>query len=111
MVSERELFSRHVVERRGQALGEPPAIDENHRRAVLADQRHQPLVHGRPDRTRAGWTARGGPAQNVFQAVIFRRFGFHDGFGQLDAQAQRLLLCGIDDRHGPLLELVIEAHQ
>ena len=45
-----ERLARQLVERAGQALGEPPAVDEDQRRAVRADQLEQPRVNRRPDR-------------------------------------------------------------
>ncbi len=48
-------------------------------------------------------------AGDVAQPVGFVYFGLGNGFRQLHAQAQRLLLRGIDNRDGPLLELGVEA--
>ena len=45
-----ERFARQLVERAGQALGQPPAVDEDQRRAMRANQLEQPRVDGRPDR-------------------------------------------------------------
>ena len=45
-----ERFAGQLVERAGEALGQPAAVDEDQRRAMRANQLEQPRVNGRPDR-------------------------------------------------------------
>ena len=45
-----QRLAGQLVERAGQPLGEAPAVDEDQRRAVRADQLEQPRVDRRPDR-------------------------------------------------------------
>ena len=48
-----ERLAGELVERGRQPLGEPPAVDEDQRRAMRADQLEQPRVDRRPDRAAA----------------------------------------------------------
>ena len=48
-----QRLAGQLVERAGQPLGEPPAVDEEQRRLVRANQLEQPRVNRRPDRRRA----------------------------------------------------------
>ena len=50
MMGERDLFLGHLVDRRRHPLGQPPRINKDHGRTVLADQFHQPRMNRRPDR-------------------------------------------------------------
>ena len=45
-----ERFARQLVERAGQPLRQPPAVDEDQRRAMRANQLEQPRMNRRPDR-------------------------------------------------------------
>ena len=49
MMRSDQLLARQPIDRRGQALGEPPGVDEDDRRPVLADKFQNPRVDGRPD--------------------------------------------------------------
>ena len=52
------LLLGQLVEPQGQALGQPPVVDEDERRAVGPDQLEQLGVHRRPDRAPAALAAR-----------------------------------------------------
>ena len=56
-----EHLPGQLVERRGQPLGDPPAVDEDQRRAVRADQLEQPRMDRRPDRVALRAPATRGP--------------------------------------------------
>ncbi len=109
VVRERDLATRHFIHRGGEAFGQPPTVDEDHRRAMLANQRHQPPVHGRPDRASAGGDrARQGhsPRRAAGRTRSLRARRPAQGAPR---SAQRLLLCGVDDRDRARPELRVEA--
>ena len=54
MVGEDQSFSRKIVERAGDALGEAAVVDEDEGGAMGAHQREQLGMDGGPDGTRAG---------------------------------------------------------
>ena len=95
-----QRLAGQLVERAGQPLGQPPAVDEDQRRAMRADQLEQPRVDRRPDRRPR--VAHRRPA----------RSGSSSGLGQLrhvldrhlDRERERLPLAGVDDRDRPVAD-------
>ena len=88
-----ERFAGQLVERAGQPLRQAPAVDEDQRRAMGANQLEQPRVDGRPDRRPRVADRRGAARQVVGRGrqprhVLDRHF---------DRQLQRLLRAGVDD--------------
>ena len=64
VVRERDLLARCLVQRGGEPLREPPAVDEDHRRAVRADELDETRVDRRPDRAARGRSG-GGSARRL----------------------------------------------
>ena len=95
-----QRFAGQLVERAGQPLGEPAAVDEDQRRAVRANQLEQARVDRRPDR-RPRVAQRRRPARDrrsgrrQLRHVLDRHF---------DRQLQRLLLPGVDDGDRPVAD-------
>ena len=96
-----QRLAGQLVQRAGQPLGQPPAVDEDQRRAVRADELEQPRVDRRPDR-RPRVAHDAGPlgisafgARSQLRHVLDRHF---------DGQLQRLLLAGVDDRDRPVAD-------
>ncbi len=101
VVGERHLGARQLVERARQPLREPPGVDEDHRRPVLADQIQQPGMDGRPDApplrpcgSRIG--------RQLLQ--LAERGEVVDG--HLDPDLELLLGAGVHDGHRPRLPLL-----
>ena len=59
VVGERDLLAGELVQRGGEALGEAAAVDEDHRRAVRADELDEARVDRRPDGAAASARGRG----------------------------------------------------
>jgi hypothetical protein len=98
VVRAHERLLGQVVERARQALGEPPAVDEEQRRAVRANEFQEARIDRGPDR-HAGRALRRVPARHgdgAAQAahVLHRHF---------DADLQRLAIRGVDDGDGTVL--------
>ena len=96
MVRSYERLARELVQRRGQPFGEPPAVDEDQRRAVRPNQREQARVNAAPDRGANG-SLRGRPARNR----DWLRQARHIFDGNLDLQLHRLGLARVDDSDRP----------
>ena len=97
VVRAHQRLAGQLVERAGQPLGQPPAVDEEQRRPVRADQLEQPRMNRRPDRRRAPAAATRGPLGTATGRPRLR----HVLDRHLDAQLQRLLLRGVDDGDRP----------
>ena len=67
VVRPRDRFARQLVERAGQPLREAPAVREEQRAPVSANQVEQARMDARPDRRRGG-TLRGRPARDLHPA-------------------------------------------
>ena len=102
VVRERDLLPRSLVQRRREPLGQAAAVDEDHRRAVRADELDQPRVDRRPDRTARGAAPRrartGSPRLAEARHVLDR---------DLDRQLEGFPGSGVDDLdrarlHGPV---------
>ena len=92
-----ERLAGQLVQRAGQPLREPPAVHEDQRRAVRANQLQKTRVNRRPD----GWPRvadRDGPAGDFVRGCQ----PCHILDRHLNAERQRLLLAGIDDGHRPV---------
>ena len=88
-----------LVQAQRHALGRAAVVDEDDRRAVLAHQRQQLRVDGRPDRP-----ARRLPSGQRLQRIALLAGGLLARFGHrldrhLHAQVKRLAHAGVDDRH------------
>ncbi len=94
------LLGRQLVEAQRQPLGAAPVVDEDDRRAVLADELEQLRVHRRPDRLARGLA----PADRRLQRIGRRRLlGLdHRLDRHLDLEVQRLAHAGVDDPARPL---------
>ena len=98
-----QLLSRQVVQRRGQALGQASAVDEDERRAVGAHELQQPGMDRGPDGAASDGARRS--LDDLIGAAALGRGG--QGLAQarhvldrdLDLQVEGLALGGIDDRH------------
>ncbi len=91
-----ELLAGQLVEPLGQPLGEPPAVAEDDRRAMGADQLEDPRVDGRPDahpRLGAGRRTAGLLVERQRLAEPAQVLDRHD-----DRQLERLARPRIDDR-------------
>ena len=94
-----QRFAGELVQRAGQPFGETPAVDEDERRAVRANQLEEARVDRRPDR-RPRVADRRRSARNV----VGGRQARHVFDRHLDAQRERLLLAGVDDRDRPIAD-------
>ncbi len=92
----RQRVARQRVDRAGQPLRQPPAVDEDQRRAVFEHQFEQPRVDRRPDR-RPHRPLRRRPARDLDRLAELR----HVLDRHLDAQRELLLLAGLHDRDRP----------
>src|SRR5207247_11350128 len=88
VVRAHELFVGQLVDPRRNALGEPPRVDENDRRAVLPYQLEQAWIDRRPDAVL--------PLGAVL--VLCREAG-HVLDRDLDRHLHRLQPPGVDDGH------------
>ena len=89
-----ERLAGELVERAGEPLREPPAVDEDQRRAVRADQLEQPRMDRRPDRRPRVGRLRRRPARDV----VGRRQPRHVLDRHFDASASSGFFCaGVDD--------------
>ena len=95
-----ERLARQLVERAGQPLGEPPAVDEDQRRAVRANQLEQPRVDRRPDRRPRVADRR--PGRSGMSSAVASLAMSSTGTSM--RQLQRLLLAGVDDRDRPVAD-------
>ena len=95
MMSRGQLLVGQFVDRRRQALGQPTAVHENHRRMVSPNQLDQTRVDGRPDRryARSGSRSIDGGRIGGQPGHIFHRH-FH-------SQLHRLASTSFDDAHRP----------
>ena len=95
------LLGRQLVEAQREPLGAAAVVDEDDRRAVLADQLEQLRVHGRPDRL----ARRLGASRRRVQRIQRRRRLLrldHRLDRHLDLEVQRLAHAGVDDPARPL---------
>jgi hypothetical protein len=93
MMRAHERFAGKLVERRREPLGDPAAVHENERGAVLLDELQQARVDGGPDG--GSIAAAGGAAWDVIALADAR----HVFDGHVDAQFEPLLLRRVHDRH------------
>ena len=98
VVGERDLLSRCLVQCGSQPLGEPPAVDEDHRRAVCADELDQTRMDRGPDRATGG-RAGGRSARDVEDLAQPRHVLDRD----LDRDVVRLAAAGVHDLDRPRL--------
>ncbi len=84
-----------LVEPKGQAFGRASTVDEDDRRAVLADEAQELRVHGRPDRP----AGRLGPGETVERVgSVGQGVGLdHRLDGDMDAQVERAARADVDD--------------
>ena len=94
VVRAHERLAGQFVQRAGQPLCEPAAVDEDQRGLMRANQLEQPRVDRRPDR-RSVVADRRGPARDV----VRRREPRHVLDRHFDSQLQTLPRAGVDDRH------------
>ena len=87
-----------LVQRRGQPLGDAPAVDEDQRRGVRPHQLEQPRMDRRPDRACAPAPARPRPLGISSGWPIFAMSSTGTSMRQLEL----LLLRGVDDRDRPV---------
>ena len=92
-----QLLAGQLVEPLGEPLGEPPAVGEDDRAAVAADQLEDPRVDRRPD-ARARVAARRGTARLLLEREDLAHGG-HVVDRDDDLEIERLARAGIDDRH------------
>ncbi len=95
VVREGDLLAREIVERGREALGEPSAVDEDHRRAVRADELDDARVKVRPDRVTP--RARRGRAGVDLVVLSDAR---HVDVRRLHGEDELLRLARVDDLHG-----------
>ena len=95
-----QRLARQLVQRAGQPLGQPAAVDEDQRRAVRANQLEQPRVDRRPDR-RPRVADRRGSARDLVTRLRQPRHVLDRHF---DGQRERLLRAGVDDGHRPVAD-------
>jgi hypothetical protein len=98
-----EGLARQLVQRAGEPLRQPPAVDEDQRRPVCADDLQEPRVNRRPDR-RPRVPHRGRAARDVvgprqLRHVLDRHF---------DRELQAFPLSGIDDGNRPIADLAVD---
>ena len=96
VVSAGQRLARELVQGRREPLGNPPAVDEDERGAVLAHQVHEPWVDGGPDRA-PDRPLRGGPRGKLDGLADARHVLHRD----LDAQLQGPAGARVHDGHGP----------
>ena len=84
-----------LVDRAGKPLGQPPAVDEDQRRAVRANELDEPRMDRRPDRRRRSPSA--GPLATLDDLAEPR----HVLDRHLDRELDRPPHAGVDDRDGP----------
>jgi hypothetical protein len=89
-------LSGQLVQRRGQPLGETPAVDEDERGAVRPDELEDERVHGRPDAA-AAWPLQSPPAWHPVDLGETR----HVLHRHLDAEIEGLDHTGVHDGHWP----------
>ena len=119
VVRRRDLAAGQIVERAREPLGEPPRIDEDHRRAVLFDQLQKPRMDRRPDAAPLRPPCRWPRGQLVAHAPAcgLRPSGGEAALLQLpearhvvdrdfDAHLHLLLRPRVDDGHRPRLPLL-----
>ena len=96
MVGARDLLLGELVEAQGEALGAAAAVDEDDRRAVLADELEQLRVDRRPDRL-AGHVAALGDTEVGRRRLLGldHRLDRH-----VDLEVERLADPGVDDPRG-----------
>ncbi len=94
-----EHLAGQLVECRGQPFRDAAAVDEDQRGPMRTHQLQQPRMNRRPDRA-ARPRGRRGPARNVFRLPHLR----HVLDRHLDAQIEPLLLRGVDDGDGAVVD-------
>ncbi len=92
VVRAHQRLAGELVERAGQPLGEPAAVDEDQRRPVRANQLEQPRMDRRPDRR-----PRIADRRRAARDVVRGRQPGHVLDRHFDRQLQRLLRAGVDD--------------
>jgi hypothetical protein len=101
VVRAHQLFSRQLVESRGQTLGKPPAVHEEQRRPVGADQLDEARLDGRPQR-RPRRSADRPFAERRGPWRLGRRRRARELFERdLDAQVERLAGARVHDADRP----------
>ena len=103
-------FPRQLVQRAREALGQAPAVGEDHRGAMLTDQLEQARMDGGPNRGPGG-PGRCGAGEDVGILVVLALFAPFFGAarareprhvldGNLDHDLEPLFATRIDDGHG-----------
>ena len=92
-----QLLAGELVEPLREPLREPPAVGEDDRAAVAADQLEDPRVDRRPD-AGAHVAARGGATRLLLEREDLAQRG-HVVDRDDDLEIERLARAGVDDRH------------
>src|SRR5262245_36170961 len=93
-----ERFARQLVQSAGETLSEPPAVDEDQRRAMRINEIQQAWMNCRPDRR----TLVANGSRTAGDIVGRRELG-HILDRQVDRELECLLLTRIDDGDGPIV--------
>ena len=101
VVRAHQRLAGELVQRAGQPLGQPPAVDEDQRRPVRADELEQPRVDGRPRSTAARRPPRCRAARDLDRPG--RRLAM-SSTGTSMVSSSGLSLPGVDDGDRPVAD-------